>query len=302
MRDGIIRRTALLLFCVVIAILIFLFGRDVGISSAPNAVTAEHYSQQYAGHTKERIESECGSLEPADLRDCVEEIVEASRESQRGEHDLTTQQSMAKWTFWMFLASMGGLAISGVALLALLSSLDQTKTAIRDNRELGERELRAYVLLQGIEVEEIKSGQVNSSYRVFVTWKNSGQTPASAVRCDINHLGIIGLFPDNFDFAASPDWRERRGTVGPGESTRDISRLIPSWDLALPKIGGAMLYVWGWIEYSDVFKGSPRRRSEFCVWLEVTENVKGDLVFRPHTETSHNGCDEDCMKQPTTSA
>lgn len=85
--------------------------------------------------------------------------------------DLNAQQRMADWAFWMLVATLLSAALSGLALLALLRSLKQTDTALRDGRTLGEMQSQAYVQATGVTF-----GQGNS---VIVECHNFGQTPAS---------------------------------------------------------------------------------------------------------------------------
>jgi hypothetical protein len=85
--------------------------------------------------------------------------------------DLSAQQRMADWSFWMLIATFLSAALSGLALLALLRSLNQTDTALRDGRVLGEMDSQAYVQAIGVSF-----GQGNS---IIVECHNFGQTPAS---------------------------------------------------------------------------------------------------------------------------
>lgn len=84
--------------------------------------------------------------------------------------DLEAQKEMVTWAFSSFLVSLGSLAMSGAALYGLFSSLAQTRTAIKDNRELGEVQARAYV-----HATEVKIGQ---TAKPIVVCHNTGQTPA----------------------------------------------------------------------------------------------------------------------------
>lgn len=281
--------------------LVFMLGRDIGISNTHYSGRAEHNSEQYAGHTKDRIERECVTSHPADMQKCVQEIVEASRESQRGEYDLSAQESMAKWTQWMFMASIGGLAISGLALLALLRSLNQTQTAIKDNRELGERELRAYVVVDDIRAENVeRPAPADDDIRVRVDWKNAGQTPARRVRWDINH-DVFDSVPVDFNFPPADAEGIQQSTLGPQQVTKDVSRLIIGVDANNAWYKGSVLLVWGWIEYFDAFQDTVRHRTEFCIALQVFFDADtGSRDFGVLTETSHNGNDGDCLKSPMT--
>lgn len=62
------------------------------------------------------------------------------------------------------------------------------------------------------------------------------------------------------------------------------------------------LYFYGWCEYDDVFQGTSRHRTEFCLKLvpiqrlsDAVEGAKRSAVtLRYHPE--HNGADNDCLK------
>ena len=64
--------------------------------------------------------------------------------------------------------------------------------------------------------------------------------------------------------------------------------------------------IYGWTEYADIFEGTPRRRTEFCVKIEVvgdphhipqpqerTPSVLGFVAYGPY-----NAIDEDCFYKP----
>jgi hypothetical protein len=54
-------------------------------------------------------------------------------------------------------------------------------------------------------------------------------------------------------------------------------------------------YMWGWVEYDDVFDDTPRRRTEYCFRIaRVTPPISNVTIeWRAHHQ--HNGMDEECQ-------
>jgi hypothetical protein len=56
-------------------------------------------------------------------------------------------------------------------------------------------------------------------------------------------------------------------------------------------------YLWGWIEYDDIFPGSVRHRTEFCfqiIFERLPPTNEGWLRYEPYSR--FNAADEDCMR------
>jgi hypothetical protein len=209
---------------------------------------------------------------------------------------------MADATDTLVDISMASVAIGVMGAIFLIWTLNAAREANRIAAETAESQLRAYVVLDDIDHEEIPhpAGR-DPDLRVFVRWKNAGGTPARSVRWDINRTILAGNLPSNFGFPPL-DIGTKAATIGPGQVTKDVSLLIDAIDVGNAHYRGESLYVWGWVEYSDVFIGTPRRRSEFCVEVSLQSKDGGGLDYRNHTETEHNGNDDDCLKRPMTTA
>jgi hypothetical protein len=57
-------------------------------------------------------------------------------------------------------------------------------------------------------------------------------------------------------------------------------------------------YLWGWVEYDDIFTGTTRHRTEFCFQIDrVRLPVTNDFLieFKPHSR--FNAADSDCLRQ-----
>lgn len=120
--------------------------------------------------------------------------------------DLQAQLDMAFWAKWMFWASIGGIGVSAVAILAAFQSLRASRVALRDGRDaaaaaqrLGEMQIQAYVYA--------KSAAFGQNDNVVVTCRNVGNTPATnfavnATAQIVNRGNVsesIAFKPDGFE-------------------------------------------------------------------------------------------------------
>ena len=62
------------------------------------------------------------------------------------------------------------------------------------------------------------------------------------------------------------------------------------------------LYIYGWVDYNDIFKDTARHRTEYCVRITVPGEPElpsvSNIHFLMHRE--HNGMDEECMREAMT--
>ena len=189
--------------------------------------------------------------------------------------------------------------VGTILLFATLFFTWQANRAAQDavsvTREIGEAQTRAYVQLDDITPSAIASG----GYRLHINFINTGQTPAMkckfAVSAGPYENDNVTEFPIVMDGTHAP-------TIAAGRSTRDVSIVI-SGDLAenAADKDSAGILVWGVVEYDDVFVGTKRRRTEFCL---IVGNIHIDSAGRMQcgigTYDRHNGADGDCMFPPTT--
>ncbi len=288
---------------------------------------ADYYAAEFAAKSDQEVMQSCSLTTGLYLVKCLRDELEAERDTKRSEADLAAQQKVAKWSLGVFVVSAlsTGFTLAGLwfvllnlrearkitaqsahansqaarAALAAHHSADEARFANKIASEAAERQLRAYVVLDSIEVEEMILNPSDIDILVFVNWKNAGQTPTRGLRWDINFCSFEDDIPNAFEFpnsSASPDF----SSIGPGQISKDVSYFISSNEYESARLGFSNLYVWGWVEYSDAFVNTPRRRTEFCVRLDINNGPDGKgQVFRPHTVTKHNASDDDCLKKPT---
>lgn len=127
--------------------------------------------------------------------------------------DLGAQEKMAKWAFWMFVASAATVVLTFAALLAILRTLHHTKRAadaaadmvseakattaaaektIGVTREIGEAQVRAYLSVKELAVGVSSEG----NFRIGIIAVNSGLSPARHCHavCEVRWSDPNGAF------------------------------------------------------------------------------------------------------------
>ncbi|MGA8076296.1 MAG: hypothetical protein WB868_02765, partial [Xanthobacteraceae bacterium] len=127
---------------------------------------------------------------------------------------------------------------------------------------------RAYVYVVTPSSElRVDSGHNLIALRVWVTWKNSGNTPASPMASRIGATFVPNI--DDFKFGEPTNEIEQPLVLGPDaqidSGTIDISALHA---IAAADSTGYQ-FVWGVAKYRDSFPGSPEHGIEFCYKVEI---------------------------------
>ena len=179
---------------------------------------------------------------------------------------------MAKWARLMYVVTATGVVVSGlVAVFVLLTFYQTRRTAVAAEdavvhaRVSAERQLRAYVMVEGINVIYPSKSQLRppsgggpsrEHLVAVVKVKNSGATPARKM------TGWVMC--DSFAEApvyAPPDRPQGHGVrvIGPGhedefefrEKVLNHAQFLKA--VGALKAGSLTLYVWGRIAYEDAF-------------------------------------------------
>lgn len=236
------------------------------------------------------------------------------REEWRGEYDLEAQREMADWAFAMLLASCAGVLITGVGVYYVAQTLKAThdavgetaraslaaETAVEVTRVSAQRQLRAYVSSTNVNWTLVRKqvGDAPGIYQIFVHWKNCGQTPAKRCKTWTSYEVRKTNPPPDFDYPDKElpfESRSETVTIGPGQDFRGNVAIPTS---IIPLVDNTnRIFVWGWIEYDDVFDDTPRRRTEICVRINVSED---GTKIQASAIGPFNGVDEGCRHQPKT--
>jgi hypothetical protein len=167
-----------------------------------------------------------------------------------------------------------------------------------------ERQLRAYVTVQEVDMHThrgpstmgayggVVEGPIHT-YRLAVILKNGGMTPAVNGRTNISHGKFSSELSAEFDFPDSTNFGN--ALIGPQVTWFTLPILIPAADLESPLVGN-FHYLWGWIEYDDIFGANPHR-TEFCFRIDRDRLQPTNelwVAFTPHSR--FNAADDNCLR------
>lgn len=212
--------------------------------------------------------------------------------------------------FWTAIASLAIASFTGTLWFSTHRLWRVTKAALSHAEQTAIRELRAYVSVKeivmdqfrgpdmvGTSVNAIVPGPIHS-HRISVIFENGGKTPTRKAIVNINRQLRDDELPDNFDF---PDGElvEPAAVGANGGVYITPGFFISTSEVALVAAKQKRLFVWGWVEYDDVFDGTPRHRTEFCLDTTAdTASDRGNTYLRFPTYGRFNGIDGDCVRKP----
>jgi hypothetical protein len=163
---------------------------------------------------------------------------------------------------------------------------------------------RAFVFVESYNLRQVSGEDPLRAFHLTPAWKNAGKTRTVRARHHTSWAAMNAPMADDFAF---PDVGTPAKPVplliGPGAAVGGHRIEIPHQQVLQALEGRTHLYVWGWCEYNDVFPGTPRHRTEFCVQIDRVEVADGpgppgqrriSAQFVPHHR--HNGADEDCVR------
>jgi hypothetical protein len=246
----------------------------------------EHTQQRqsvasYQTETSEDYSSGCFKKGVAfsDSIKCLINSIDANREAQRSKYDLQAQQEMAEWAYAIALLTIVSTVIGAIGLVALFASLFQTRTSIKDNREMGEAQTRAYLTASG------------GTYRIErhgiyfqPRFRNTGSSPAKRITTKSKLIVILKRPTPNSDGKewASQEFEGSYDDVGSGREDSGMASL-PAKDVpaeVVPKIhAGKNAWLVGSVSWFDVFKKEQTATFAFACKKARWEKADGERIF-----------------------
>lgn len=246
------------------------------------------------------------------------------RKERRDEAAATAQVRAAVWAYWSMVVAAGALFLSVITFGLIWKTFKETRrtadaavaaakaaeASVTMSATNTKHELRAYVFVKDFVLAvdrgpgrpspfiggHLIDGPINT-YRIRAQFENSGTTPAARVVTNVNSVILESGLPPDFEF---PDGPLIESTViGPRAAVESQEYIFAAMEMTLAARGGVRCFIWGWVDYDDVFEDSTRHRTEFC--FQVVAKSWGDsfdpnISFRPYQQ--FNGADGDCMRQP----
>lgn len=166
--------------------------------------------------------------------------------------------TLAQWIMTIF-------TIVAVILVWLTYSVtrrmaEDSRAVVRDTREIGEKQVRAYVSIQSIQGERIPK---TNGTRIVVVLKNTGASPAFRLKVIIKRQLLASLEENSISFWPL-DLNTSAMDLGAGETRTvsvDISDLHFDTVEWLRAESGCSLYCFVYARYFDAFKRDRMRRT-----------------------------------------
>lgn len=236
---------------------------------------------------------------------------ETERLADEAENLATAARWLAGLVLLLFVAALGQSALFWQQLRLMRQAVDNAASAAgaaQTSADTAEKTLittqRAFVYPKSISKEWFGARRSKEPGEIVEwvftpEWENSGTTPT---KNGLSHVSWKrfpkGSGPETIQFgdqwAAGSKREYSRLFLAPKSSQSGQSVSISAHDLR----SGDPCFVWGWVEYDDIF--ATRHRSEFCVELELRSGPSTDpnaIAFRFYR--LHNGADDECYRQPS---
>jgi hypothetical protein len=202
---------------------------------------------------------------------------------------------------WWLVYITGALATITFFLALYTARLwSATSRLVKDAKDTAQRQLRAYVCIKDPEAVEVRSADRSliDNLKITPNWENAGNTPTQRMAGCTGWDCLDGELPVDFQF---PNNRggPHPAFAGPRTIITGHPVFIPLQIVRKVQRGEKRLYVWGWVDYDDVFAATPRHRTEFCWDVRIDQLVKGGFAIRGEFYGKHNGADDECIRKPS---
>lgn len=284
----------------VIALAAFGFGAwDTATLLTEQRVRNEQATNTYAQQTVDRIQNECGAdLGSLEVRQCLDEIIQAEGDQSPSERDLDAQENMARFTRVMGWTALIGVVLGLGSVILIWRTLRETQRMASDAREIGEKQVRANLSWSDYSVMDVTHWQHGCDTAISLTFSNSGSSPARDVCFDIVDSDELDFstIENSGGFVPPPQFRDFEEERVRGKTLRfcGASQPVSSHfvfmnreDIATAISKKRFLYLAGWVRYRDDFWTSPDDY-RFCRFCLIIQNVKGNptLLSEPASKST----------------
>lgn len=218
------------------------------------------------------------------------------------------QLGLFVWQLWLIRESLVDAKIAAEAAKETADAVKSGSGAAQDSANIARLSMiasdRAYIHYSGCRWTSHRQDKNSPIFwRIRAIWKNSGNTPPRNLRVYTQFELLDAPLPDDYQFIQQVHTEVPAVLPPKGEifgSWRDFTGA----EVAAVKEHKKFLYVWGIVQYRDVFPDTPPRITKFCnmaalvtgiptlAWDEKTNPLDLGLM----TFSWHNCADDDCDK------
>ncbi len=177
----------------------------------------------------------------------------------------------------------GLLALFTLALVIFTEELARvTKRQYRLTKENFVSSQRAFVFLKDFHTAKVRD-PINKQVRYWKltpVWGNSGYTPTNNLVICINYKVFEAFekeIPEGFAYPYESS-SEAPMVIGPKSEVCSKPFIVWGAEIFSVMQDTGHLYIWGYAEYHDIFKGSPKRHTRFCFKLFIDNTLGEPMV------------------------
>jgi len=183
------------------------------------------------------------------------------------------------------------------ALETAQRSASAAELTVKTMEATAERQQRAYVFVKQIDADAKPHANGQIRHVLRIVWENTGATPTRHMAMSVNWGQFQPDIPADFHF---PDGKQEPSVLGPRQTVETWLTDIANDTLVNAAQSSHKLYVWGWVEYNDVFANTQRHRTEFCFRVMVHGDPRtAQCSFGISRHAKYNATDDDCVKKPS---
>ncbi len=229
-------------------------------------------------------------IEPEKTQEELAQEAKDRHDHATNEGRLTDLTNEIAWFTGLLVVATVGLVLATAGLIW---------TAFRQEGHFKRTE-RAFVFLSRWDKQPVvgHDNQIRA-WRVYPVFNNSGTTPARKAQLTICFENMKTEMPDNFSFETNDTKRMIPVIIGPNGNVRTSGVEYDLIDIEHFLKGTEFAYIWGWVDYNDVFSGTERHRLEFCYQVAIDPTIPFNNPERVVVMSykKHNGSDDECLRK-----
>lgn len=267
---------------------------SVGYSAGRSDQRQSQFRTHLAKESSDTIKRVCDQKNPTDQLECVRNVITAEYEENYNESNNKAQRDTAEWVRWTGIIAAVQTIISGLGLIALLTTIKQGHKALKSAQKANSiasrnsrLEMRAYIAFERIRLVPIihpKSRKI-SRVRLLADFRNFGKTPATLT----GGLLKIQAFPTNEN---SNNWdAEDINKINNYKSTSYPDKTFTIGDIDMDTIDISFLkgnykkntkiQVLSYVIYQDIFLETHHTRE--IIEISIRQNPE-DIIIESHED------------------
>lgn len=217
----------------------------------------------------------------------------------------TTCDPVALYTLWLAIFTFVLSASTiGLWIETWRGSVKQSRD-MRQWIDISERQLtiaqRAYISVRSIFFARMPAVGDLVGLQTSATLENTGNTPTRRAVAHASMRIFNGEIPENFEFTDLDERHPVNIFIAPTKWVGSLNFEITRDELIRCINKKRRIFIWGWIDYDDIFLETARHRTEFCYEVNVINDPSVGNIEQAVSASQYgryNAADEACYRKP----